>query len=782
MFRKFNLLALSALFAGASAFDYSIVGAGDLALTDEATGISGVSTIFTGEDCGVSVSGIEWEFNNGNTTFNDKIKWTTYVDGEEVAAGEYDLSTLQSRELPDSLDCGTFVTNKRGTREIHVTLSVDDSEADTASEYQAFAAGASLVPLCVVLALAMGTQMVELSLFLAVFVGSSMVHGGINEGFKRLIDTYILENILDWGHGAVILFTLFLSATVGVIQKSGGMSGFTNAIKKIATSPRLGQVATFLICCCVFFDDYTNLLLTGSSVKPLTDMLMISREKIAFLVDGTAAPLASLTPISSWVGFEVSLIQAELDKLISIYGEENLTIETSAMAVFMQSIKYRYYPIFMLIIIALLIGSQRDVGPMLIAERKARVYRRTDGGEGKVAFEQSTEDEANAPRKDQPTKAWNMAVPIILLIFFIFYLMLATGNDGSGEQSILDKIESSDSFLALMWGTVATSLISGIFYLLQIVKDGEVTYPTYALIKEMYASDSEEETAALVQSSSELQGEISVSSKPRPLMTVHESVEAFLTGLAKIFPALVVLVLAWASGTIMTEVGCDRLFSRLINGGIAAELVPTLSFALAVLMALATGSSWGTMTILFPLLCIPTYQVSNGDPLIFYSTVAGILSGSVAGDHVSPISDTTVISSMSCGSQLLQHVLTQAPYAALAVVLSICCGSIPFGYQAFPNIVGIGLGTALAAAFVFFVCVPVVAPNGRFDFLTELYIKCQKGESNVNKLRNDCIAFAAGTDVDEPCLAEMSDDEKQATTTDDHSGVSADNLEDDITV
>jgi Na+/H+ antiporter NhaC len=135
-----------------------------------------------------------------------------------------------------------------------------------------------------------------------------------------------------------------------MLQRSGGMLGFTQAISQYAKSARAGQVATFAICCCVFFDDYTNLLLTGSSVKPLTDLLFVSREKIAFLVDGTAAPLASLTPISSWVGFEVSLIQTEIDRLAAIYGKENLTIDTSSIAIFLQSIKYRYYPIFMIIL------------------------------------------------------------------------------------------------------------------------------------------------------------------------------------------------------------------------------------------------------------------------------------------------------------------------------------------------------------------------------------------------------------------------------------------------
>jgi Na+/H+ antiporter NhaC len=147
----------------------------------------------------------------------------------------------------------------------------------------------------------------------------------------------------------------------------------------------------------------------------------------------------------------------------------------------------------------------------------------------------------------------------------------------------------------------------------------------------------------------------------RSRMSLHENVESLLYGMGRIFPALIVLTLAWASGSIIIAVGADRLFSALIDGGVSAQVLPTLSFIIALFMALATGTSWGTMTILFPLICLPAYQVSNGDPQIFYSTVAGILAGSVAGDHMSPISDTTVLSALASDCKLINHVYTQAP-------------------------------------------------------------------------------------------------------------------------
>jgi Na+/H+ antiporter family len=145
------------------------------------------------------------------------------------------------------------------------------------------------------------------------------------------------------------------------------------------------------------------------------------------------------------------------------------------------------------------------------------------------------------------------------------------------------------------------------------------------------------------------------------------------------------------------------------------------------------------MAILFPLILVPTYQATNGDALIFYSTVAGVLSGSVAGDHSSPISDTTVLSALASDCDLMAHVMTQAPYALIISVLSIIVGTIPIGYDAWPNMIGMLIGWCLIVLFAVFYCRPAVNKNGSYDFLTEMYIKCKKGYSPLEDLRHDTI-------------------------------------------
>jgi Na+/H+ antiporter NhaC len=287
-------------------------------------------------------------------------------------------------------------------------------------------------------------------------------------------------------------------------------------------------------------------------------------------------------------------------------------------------------------------------------------------------------------------------------IFLIFFLLIKTGEDDEVEQNLMDKIENSDSYSSLLWGTMAAVVITIIFYLVQPVKDGESLAPwNVAAWKDVFLPGKEKEE----------DGE----SKARVLMTPFESVDGFLYGMGRVFPALIVLTLAWASGSIMVAVGADRLFSSWIVGGVSPESLPTLSFIISLFMALATGTSWGTMSILFPLIMVPSYYAADGNEQLFYAVIAGVLSGSVAGDHMSPISDTTVLTALACDCDLLTHVGTQAPYVVVTVIISIILGTIPIGYDAWPNIIGILLGTVVVVAFVYGLCVSF--PNHQLDTL-----------------------------------------------------------------
>lgn len=168
--------------------------------------------------------------------------------------------------------------------------------ANSIGSFQVYASGVSLIPLLFILVMAMTTQMVELSLFLGIFIGACIVQGTLIGGFQDTLYVYIRDALADPSNVAVILFTVFLSGTVGMMQKSGGMLGFTRDVAKIATTPRSGMFACFSVGILIFFDDYANCLLAGETMRPLTDLLSVSREKLSFIVDATSAPIASISP------------------------------------------------------------------------------------------------------------------------------------------------------------------------------------------------------------------------------------------------------------------------------------------------------------------------------------------------------------------------------------------------------------------------------------------------------------------------------------------------------
>lgn len=210
----------------------------------------------------------------------------------------------------------------------------------------------------------------------------------------------------------------------------------------------------------------------------------------------------------------------------------------------------------------------------------------------------------------------------------------------------------------------------------------------------------------------------------------------------------------------MVAIGADRLFAAWIVGGIPAALLPTLSMVVSLFMALATGTSWGTMAILFPLITLPTYIVADGDSIVFYATIAGVLAGSVAGDHMSPISDTTVLSSLASDVTLMAHVNTQAPYAIAVSLLSVVIGCLPIGYRVWPNMISFVIGWAIELAFIFLICVPIISPTGRWDIFSKYC--CMRGAENrayLEELTEDCIKKANGEVVTMRGEALLDDDD-----------------------
>eukprot|EP00586_Coscinodiscus_wailesii_P000368 CAMPEP_0172487608 /NCGR_PEP_ID=MMETSP1066-20121228/16735_1 /TAXON_ID=671091 /ORGANISM="Coscinodiscus wailesii, Strain CCMP2513" /LENGTH=792 /DNA_ID=CAMNT_0013254313 /DNA_START=67 /DNA_END=2445 /DNA_ORIENTATION=+ len=730
-----------------------ILSEGSVKLDDVATEFQDIQTIFNGKEFAVSVD-LAWSESENVINTTSTLKWIMYVDGVKSSFGEEAIDN--TRTLPGSISTGEGVVNKSGEHTISVEVTFNDETISTERKYQSYAGGVSVLPLIALLFLAVTTQMVELSLGFGVFIGACMVAGNLKDGFKSTLDNYFLLAAADIWHMYVLFFGLFMSGLVGMIQKSGGLAGFTRFMGQFARTSRTGQAIAMCTGFVIFFDDYANILVAGAAMRPILDSLSVSREKLAFIVDATAAPVASLVPISSWVAYEVGLIQDEINNIIvAIGGEENLTIEKSAFSVFLRTIAYRYYSIFMLLFMAMLIISQRDWGPMLIAERKVIVYGRKDGGPGKsLATASETEElSKNAPSPDTPQRAWNMLVPMLVLVFYIFYIMFQTGSQSAPTSSFIDIISYSDSYSALLWGTMGAALTTLILYMMQFKKDGQLVRPTLSTFFPKFNAKN-----TTTRTEANWNDDEDDKYPPKFLMTPREAMDSFLIGMGKIFPAVIILTLAWASGSIMKAVGLNRLCSQLIVGSsLDPGMLPTISFIVSVFIAFATGTSWGTMAIMFPLMLRPSYIVSNGDPEIFYGVIAGVLSGAVAGDHTSPISDTTVLSSMATECGLLEHVKTQGPYALVAIVWAIIVGTIPVGMKAYNTGVAILMGFIVNLIFILVIAVRVINPTGKYDLFTEIVLSFRHNDE-LAEIRKDVVT-AYETQIPVPMKKDVFDKE-----------------------
>lgn len=680
--------------------------------------------LFTGASYTALVT-LTWA-DSSETIETDRIYWELYINGEYSQSGSELINGSQI--MPSSITVGTVEFDHHGVPTLEAYVSVYESmlmNVTTASATPSvIGRGVSLIPLILTLIVAILTKRVELSLYFGVFWGAFIANQfSFRDAFKRSLDTYILEALSDEDHQYVVLFTLFLSGLVGMMEKSGGVVGLTKSLIRFAKNSRAAQLLGFLAGILIFFDDYANALVVGSTMRPIMDDLMVSREKLAFIVDATSAPIASLFPISSWTGYEAGLINTELQRIITNHGGVPDGFPETGYGLLLQSIPYRFYEFFMIIFNLSLIISKREFGPMLVAERKVRIYSRRDGGDGANKAIRNM-NEMNQPREDQPERAWNMLVPVLFLVFFIFFVFVHTGVqnvDDPNNYTVGDVFLNADSYSGLLFGTFGTCVLCTVFYQLQFRVGDQVLLPTWGVIKSIWRGDED---------------------RPRPLFTIYQCVDAWTQGLMTIFPALIVLTLAWATGSMMTDVGADALFYQVIIDNDLDTTLPAITFCMSFVIALSTGTSWGTMAIMFPLVIVPAFDVSDGNKVIVLGTISGVLSGAVAGDHSSIISDTTVLSSTATQCDVWRHFITQFPYVLFVFLVALLLGYLPTGTGSYPAGAGIVIGALVLIICLFSLSVPVEHPNGTYDVLTETYMKLTRNE-DLKQLMKDTITFVS---------------------------------------
>lgn len=500
----------------------------------------------------------------------------------------------------------------------------------------------TLLPPLVAILLAFISKNVVLSLFLGVFTGTfllslngSGIFNALLNGFLMVIDK-VLSSMADPWNAGVILQCLTIGGVIALVSKMGGAKAIAESLAKKAKSPTSVQLITWLLGIIVFFDDYANSLIVGPIMRPIADKMRVSREKLSFIVDATAAPVTGIALISTWVGYEISLIKdgyAAIGQNVNAYG------------VFVASVPYRFYNILILAFIAFVAISLRDFGPMLNAERRARTT-------GKVLSDNAKPMAAINTKEFEPVKGikisiWDAIVPIGVLMaasllgfYYNGYNAIMSGKD----KELINLLKTSPmSFDAIREAFGAS--------------DASVVLFQAALLASLVAIA------------------MGVGKK---IFTIGEAIDTWIDGMKSLVITGVILLLAWSLSSTIKELGTAQYLVSVLSGEIPRFLLPSIIFVMGSVISFATGTSFGTMGILMPL-TIPLAYAIYPDHGFMIICVSSVLTGAIFGDHCSPISDTTILSSMGTSCDHMDHVNTQIWYSIVVGIITVLFGYLPVG-------------------------------------------------------------------------------------------------------
>lgn len=455
----------------------------------------------------------------------------------------------------------------------------------------------ALTPPIIAISLALITKEVYSSLFLGMLTGALLnadfnLVGGLNKLFPDGVMTVLADK---WNVG-ILIFLVILGMMVQLMNRTGGSAAFgawaSNRIKHRAGA----QLSTMLLGCLIFIDDYFNCLTVGSVMRPVTDKHKISRAKLAYLIDSTAAPICIIAPISSWAAAVSGFVK-----------EEN------GISIFVQSIPFNFYALLTLLMMVFIIIMKVDYGPMLLHENNARNGDLFTTGEGKQVREESQQEEKVGRVSD-------LVVPVVFLVIGCVIGMIYTGGFFGGK-SFIDAFADSDASVGLVLGSSVALILTIAYYLL------------------------------------------------RQSLSFADCMECLPEGFKQMVPAMLILTFAWTLKSMTDNLGAATYVAGLVenSAGELMSFLPAIIFAIAVGLAFASGTSWGTFGILIPIVVSCFHEV---DPQLMIISISACMAGAVCGDHCSPISDTTIMSSAGAQCEHLNHVATQLPYALTVASVS----------------------------------------------------------------------------------------------------------------
>ncbi|WP_317363530.1 Na+/H+ antiporter NhaC family protein [Campylobacter helveticus] len=516
----------------------------------------------------------------------------------------------------------------------------------------------TLLPPFIAIVLAFITKDVILSLFMGVLSGTFLlslasniffvdtialinIYDTLVESFSKIIN-YVLKSVSDPVNAGIILQILCIGGLVALITKMGGAKAIALKFAKRAKTAVSAQLNTWFIGLLIFFDDYANLLIVGPIMRPLADRFKISREKFAFIIDSTAAPVAGIAIISTWIGLEVSLIK-------NAYASIGIN-DVSAFGIFVETIPYRFYNIFMLFFVALTAIMGREFGSMYAAQIRAKTTGQIAPMPKSASLDTAElEDQFLAPKEDIKIRAFDAIVPVMTLIILAILGFYFNGFAAlEGEELISAKANPlSFETLRSAFGSADSSIV-----LFQAA--------LFAAIVAIFIG------------------------VRRKIFSVKEAIETWIYGWKTMIFTIVLLLLAWSLSSIVKDLGTSTFITNLLADKLPEFVLPATIFAFASLISFAIGTSYGTMGVLMPLAVPLAFEIAklNGmeaEALHHYMVlnISCVLTGAIFGNHCSPISDNVILSSMSAKCDHIEHVRTQIPYALFICAISLFTGYIP---------------------------------------------------------------------------------------------------------
>lgn len=464
-----------------------------------------------------------------------------------------------------------------------------------------YATAWSLVPPLVAIILALITKEVFSSLFVGIVTGALFyTNFNIKEAFLVIVTDKtgggLLANVSDSSNGGILIFLVVLGVLVALMNKAGGSAAYGKWASSVIKTRKGALLSTFLLGVLVFVDDYFNCLTVGSVMRPVTDTHQVSRAKLAYIIDATAAPVCIIAPISSWA--------AAVSGVVEGYN---------GLELFIRAIPYNFYALLTIVTMITLTLLNFDFGPMYLHEHNAQVKNDLYTTDARP-FENAADTEVTGKGG-----VIDLVLPVIILIICCVIGMIYTGGFFEGE-TFVNAFANCDASIALALGSAAALILTFIMYI------------------------------------------------PRRVLKFHEFMECLPEGFRAMVPAILILTFAWTLSGITGLLGADVFVADLLDSskGVLHLMLPVIVFLIAVFLAFSTGTSWGTFGILLPIV-VPILDPSSEMMVI---TVAATLAGAVAGDHCSPISDTTIMASTGAQCDHINHVSTQLPYAILVAAVS----------------------------------------------------------------------------------------------------------------